>query len=158
MGSTSSIAAFRHGRIDTKVLFGVLFCGSVERGGVLKLWLAGLLAGSSPIPGMRANGRFGYNRPNARARATASVRRWTWSLPKIFRFQKHLRCRVTSLQLSARSQALFKPVMCIGLVTEGFYLLVSSAPVQLDGFDEVAVRFQVNDRHSRLFSLVLQSL
>ena len=27
----------------------------------------------------------GYARPSSRARATASVRRWTWSLPKIFR-------------------------------------------------------------------------
>src|SRR5438270_9705212 len=26
-----------------------------------------------------------YARPSSRARATASVRRWTWSLPKIFR-------------------------------------------------------------------------
>jgi hypothetical protein len=46
----------------------------------------------------------------------------------------------------SRSQALFKPVMGIGLVVESFYLLVSSVPVQLDGFDEGAVRFQVNDR------------
>ena len=28
---------------------------------------------------------FGYSRPNSRARATASVRRWTSSLPKITR-------------------------------------------------------------------------
>src|SRR5438105_3550863 len=27
----------------------------------------------------------GYARPSSRARATASVRRWTWSLPKILR-------------------------------------------------------------------------
>jgi len=30
--------------------------------------------------------------------------------------------------------------------------------VQLDGFNECAVRFQVNDRHSRFPGLVLQSL
>jgi len=30
-------------------------------------------------------GVYGYARPSSRARATASVRRWTWSLPKILR-------------------------------------------------------------------------
>jgi hypothetical protein len=57
-----------------------------------------------------------------------------------------------------RSKALFKPVMCIGLVVESIYLLVSRVSVQLDGFDEGAVRFQVNDRHSSFPGLVLQSL
>ena len=28
---------------------------------------------------------LGYDRPSSRARATASVRLWTWSLPKILR-------------------------------------------------------------------------
>jgi muconolactone delta-isomerase len=55
-------------------------------------------------------------------------------------------------------KALFEPVVGIGLVVEGLYLLVSRVSVQLDGFDEGAVRFQVNDCHSRFPGLVLQSL
>ena len=39
--------------------------------------------------------------------------------------------------------------MGIGLIVEGFYLLETSVSVQLDGFNERAVRFQVKDRHSR---------
>src|SRR5947199_111962 len=46
--------------------------------------------------------------------------------------------------------------MGIGLVIEGFYLLVSRAPIQLDGFNEGTVRFQVKDRDSRFPGLVLQ--
>src|SRR5438067_12550664 len=46
--------------------------------------------------------------------------------------------------------------MCIWLVVEGFDLLVSRVSVQLDGFNERAVRFQVKDRHSRFPGLVLQ--
>ena len=60
------------------------------------------------------------------------------------------------MQLPPRSKALFKPVMCIGLVVESFYLLVSRVSVQLDGFHECAVRFQVKDRDSRFPGLVLQ--
>jgi len=44
----------------------------------------------------------------------------------------------------------------IGLAIEGFYLLVSRVSVQLDGFNERAVRFQVKDRHSRFPCIVLQ--
>jgi len=47
-------------------------------------------------------------------------------------------------------------MMCIGLVVEGFYLLVSRVSVQLDGFNECAVRFQVKDRDSRFPCRVLQ--
>ena len=47
--------------------------------------------------------------------------------------------------------------MGIGLVVEGFYLLVTRVPVELDSFNEGAVRFQVKDGHSRLPGLVLQS-
>ena len=72
-------------RPDTKVLVEVLFCRGGEKGAVLKRWFDRSLAGSSGIPSVRAAGRCGYNRPNSRARATASVRLWTWSLPKIFR-------------------------------------------------------------------------
>ena len=45
----------------------------------------------------------------------------------------------------ATSEALFKPVVGIRLVVEGFYLLVPATSVQLDGFNEGAVRFQVKD-------------
>ncbi len=65
---------------------------------------------------------------------------------------------VTVLEARHCSEALFEPVVGIGLVVESFYLLISSVSVQLDGFDEGAVRFQVNDRHSRFPGLVLQSL
>jgi hypothetical protein len=42
-----------------------------------------------------------------------------------------------------RSEVLFKPVVGIRLVVEGFYFLVPTVSVQLDGFNEGAVRFQV---------------
>ena len=48
--------------------------------------------------------------------------------------------------------------MCIRLVVEGFYLLVSRVPVQLDGFNECAVRFQVKDSDPRFPCVVLQRL
>ena len=54
------------------------------------------------------------------------------------------------------SKVLFKPMVGIGLAIEGFYLLVSRVSVQLDGFNERAVRFQVKDRHSRFPCIVLQ--
>ena len=41
--------------------------------------------GNGPWVNRFNNLRVSYNRPNSRARATASVRLWTWSLPKIFR-------------------------------------------------------------------------
>jgi hypothetical protein len=44
-----------------------------------------------------------------------------------------------------RSKALFEPVVGIRLVIESFYLLVSAVSVQLDGFNEGTVRFQVKD-------------
>ncbi len=40
------------------MLFGVLFCGGIERGAVLKLWLSGLLAGSSRRPACADNLAF----------------------------------------------------------------------------------------------------
>src|SRR6266566_3379608 len=66
--------------------------------------------------------------------------------------------RLSSGAIYFNSKVLFKPVVGIGLVVEGFYLLVSRVSVQLDGFNERAVRFQVKDRHSRFPGLVLQSL
>src|SRR6266536_3846398 len=48
-----------------------------------------------------------------------------------------------------RSEVLFKPVVGIRLVVEGFYLLVAAVSVQLDGFSEGAVRFQVKDSDPR---------
>ena len=71
---------------------------------------------------------------------------------------KHYMRTLGSLTFNTRSKALFKPVMGIGLVVESFYLLVSRVPVQLDGFNECVVRFQLKDCHSRFPGLVLQSL
>src|SRR5437588_12654071 len=97
--ATRSIAAFRYARRDPKGVFGVVLwdvgietrkrclgwcCGSIERRGVLTLWLDGLLAGRLRRPRLWRGRWRDYNRPNSRARATASVRRWTCSLPKIF--------------------------------------------------------------------------
>ena len=73
------------------MLFGVLFCGkgAGKRSQALACWIAGrhMCAGNLAL---------GYNSPNSRARATASVRRWTWSLLKIFRhlgvLDKRLAC------------------------------------------------------------------
>jgi hypothetical protein len=58
----------------------------------------------------------------------------------------------------ARSQALFEPMVGIRLVVEGFHFLVSAVSVQLDGFNEGAVRFQVKNRNSRFPCVALQSL
>ena len=60
------------------------------------------------------------------------------------------------MQLPPRSKTLFEPMVGIRLVVEGFYLLVSRVPVQLDGFNERAVGFQVKDPNSRFPGLVLQ--
>ena len=60
------------------------------------------------------------------------------------------------MQLPPRSKTLFEPVVGIRLVVEGFYLLVSRVPVQLDGFNEGMVRFQVKDSNSRFPCVVLQ--
>jgi len=57
-----------------------------------------------------------------------------------------------------RSEALFEPVMGIRLVIEGFYLLVPALSVQLNGFNECAVRFQVKDSDPRFPCIVLQRL
>lgn len=57
-----------------------------------------------------------------------------------------------------RSKALFEPTMGIGLVAEGFHFPVSAVAVQLDGFNERAVRFQVKNRNSHIPSVVLQGL
>src|SRR5438445_7883531 len=58
----------------------------------------------------------------------------------------------------ARSKALFEPMVGIRLVVEGFHFLVSAVSVQLDGFNEGAVRFQVKNRNSRFPCVALQSL
>jgi hypothetical protein len=57
-----------------------------------------------------------------------------------------------------RSKALFEPMVGIRLVVEGFHFLVSAVSVQLDGFNEGAVRFQVQNRNSRFPCVALQSL
>src|SRR5690348_17206326 len=56
----------------------------------------------------------------------------------------------------ATSEVLFKPVVGIWLVVKGFYLLVPAVSVQLDGFNEGAVRFQVKDSDPCLPCGVLQ--
>jgi hypothetical protein len=57
-----------------------------------------------------------------------------------------------------RSEALLEPVVGIGLVIEGFYLLIPAVSVQLDGFNEGAIRFQVKDSDPRFPCEVLQRL
>src|SRR5438067_886817 len=47
--------------------------------------------------------------------------------------------RLSSGAIFFKSKVLFKPMVGIGLVVEGFYLLVSSVSVHLDGFNERAV-------------------
>ena len=59
---------------------------------------------------------------------------------------------------SPRSKALFEPMVGIRLVVEGFHFLVAAVSVQLDGFNEGAVRFQVKNRNSRFPCVALQSL
>ena len=58
--------------------------------------------------------------------------------------------------MHGRSEVLFKPVVGIRLVVEGFYLLVPAVSVQLDGFNEGAVRLQVKDSDPRFPCGMLQ--
>jgi hypothetical protein len=48
---------------------------------------------------------------------------------------------------SLPSEALLEPMVGIGFIIEGFYLLVSRASVEADGFDERAVRLQAQNRN-----------
>src|SRR5262249_29206545 len=59
---------------------------------------------------------------------------------------------------SSRSEALFKPMVGIGLVIKGLHLLVTSASVQRDGFKEGAIGFQMKHCTPRLLRLAFQFL
>ena len=56
-----------------------------------------------------------------------------------------------------RSKMLFKPMVCIRLIVESFYFLVSVFPVHLDSFYERAVRFQVKNGNTRFPCVALES-
>ena len=68
------------------------------------------------IPGVRED----YNRPSSRARATASVRLWTWSLSKIFRL-----CPLTVLR-ARKSRSLISLIReSLGNELEDFQLALA---------------------------------
>src|SRR5205085_11861512 len=69
---------------DTKGVFGVLFYLLYEKNREILKECLDIVVGGLYVEIHQCAGK-NYTRPNSRARATASVRRWTPSLPKIVR-------------------------------------------------------------------------
>ena len=49
---------------------------------------------------------------------------------------------------SGLAEALFEPVVCVGLVVEAGHLAIAAAAVQRDGLVERAIRLEMHDPHT----------